>query len=392
MKKVISYFILIFICIFGFNLTVKGYAMYEENLSYNFMQQKKDLCGDSCLTMCSYKVKKDMISSDGNPYSYWYGVYILYNYDNGIKIVMDNDKINKYDIFDLSDSNVKYNVMISSEGKCPKYAYIDFDFFNEVCFDDHEHVEGEEKDNKGFCEEKQNAGTTYIKSYTKESDIIDSFRTYYSSDDTPKFSCDDIYIGKTKEEIKNEFENEINTDIKINFFDGHDIPSFISNSESYNRIVSRYNDQIDDQIRDCSIKITNDPNLTEEKREDYLNNLEEVKDEVHNAIDKSTSSKPSFDDYEGDDVKDCDLLGVEFKEFLEDMFRLIQIVGPILALILGMLDLLKAVASGEDDAKKKAFKNLGYRMIAALLLFLIPAIMTFMLSLIPGLGGTCGIG
>src|SRR5574344_1062582 len=77
----------------------------------------------------------------------------------------------------------------------------------------------------------------------------------------------------------------------------------------------------------------------------------------------------------------------EFYGFLQDLFNLIQVMGPILALVFNML---KAVASGEEDMKKKAFKNTGTRLTSAVLLYLIPALLTFVFSLVDSLNGsTC---
>src|SRR5574344_558118 len=91
----------------------------------------------------------------------------------------------------------------------------------------------------------------------------------------------------------------------------------------------------------------------------------------------------------GTDVTTCeDLLGPNVLNLLKTIFKMIQIIGPIIALGLGMYDILMALANGEDDAKKKAFKKLGRRIAAAVLLLLLPYIVDFILSLIPGISGS----
>lgn len=82
----------------------------------------------------------------------------------------------------------------------------------------------------------------------------------------------------------------------------------------------------------------------------------------------------------------------EFLQMLKDIFGYIQVLGPLLALVLGMVDFTKAAMSGEDDAKKKALKDVKNRLIAAFLLFLIPFVINLLLSLAPGLSGDCNLG
>src|SRR5574344_153147 len=106
-----------------------------------------------------------------------------------------------------------------------------------------------------------------------------------------------------------------------------------------------------------------------------------------------SSKQDDTEDTAGSDVADCGILGEDFLDYLKDAFNLIQVIGPILALVFSMVDMLKAVASGEEDAKKKAFSNTGKRLTAAVLLYMIPAILTLLFSIINKFtGSTCGIG
>lgn len=85
---------------------------------------------------------------------------------------------------------------------------------------------------------------------------------------------------------------------------------------------------------------------------------------------------------------DCEtLLGSEMLEWLDSMFFMIQVAAVVLTIVLGMLDVTKAVASQEDDALKKAFKNLKIRLMVTAILILLPVIIEFILSFVdvPGL-------
>ncbi|MDD3048871.1 MAG: hypothetical protein PHQ89_02640 [Bacilli bacterium] len=66
---------------------------------------------------------------------------------------------------------------------------------------------------------------------------------------------------------------------------------------------------------------------------------------------------------------------------LSYILTLLKILAPILVIILGVVDFAKAMASSEDDAIKKAAGNFGKRLVAAVILFLIPSIIQIIFSL-----------
>lgn len=59
-----------------------------------------------------------------------------------------------------------------------------------------------------------------------------------------------------------------------------------------------------------------------------------------------------------------------------------KIVIPILLIIFGMLDLGKAVVGAKDDEIKKALKQLAMRALAAIVVFLIPTIISFIFTIV----------
>lgn len=63
-----------------------------------------------------------------------------------------------------------------------------------------------------------------------------------------------------------------------------------------------------------------------------------------------------------------------------------KIVIPILLIIWGMLDLGKAVVASKDDEIKKATKGLAMRAVAAVIIFLIPTLISYIMGLIGGFG------
>ena len=93
-----------------------------------------------------------------------------------------------------------------------------------------------------------------------------------------------------------------------------------------------------------------------------------------------------------DGVKLCQgILGEDLTALLKDALRLMQIAGPILVIIMTIIDLIKARATGgKDDLSKLGTKTIK-RLIYAVLLFVIPSLLDWLFGLF-SIYGTCGIG
>lgn len=63
-----------------------------------------------------------------------------------------------------------------------------------------------------------------------------------------------------------------------------------------------------------------------------------------------------------------------------NIIRWIKYIAPVLAIILGMLDFIKAIISSNDDDMKKSQGKFVKRLIAAALLFIVPFIIEFVLD------------
>lgn len=86
--------------------------------------------------------------------------------------------------------------------------------------------------------------------------------------------------------------------------------------------------------------------------------------------------------------------GGELKELLQTILDYIRIAGIALAVILQIADYVKAIFGSNDDGMAKANKRFVTRLIAIGLLFLVPSLLNFVLSLFEISGssaGTCGI-
>lgn len=94
----------------------------------------------------------------------------------------------------------------------------------------------------------------------------------------------------------------------------------------------------------------------------------------------------------GGGAADCDeIISGDTKAFLNKIFGYVKIFAPLLVLILGMLDFIKATVSQDNDALKKAGSKFFKRLAAAVLLFIFPALIQFLLEVvsIPGVVNYC---
>ena len=76
----------------------------------------------------------------------------------------------------------------------------------------------------------------------------------------------------------------------------------------------------------------------------------------------------------------CNLSG-KILSFIHNILKWMKYIAPVLVIILGILDFIKALASSDDDAMKKAQKRFITRLIAAALLFLLPLIVDYILRI-----------
>ena len=75
---------------------------------------------------------------------------------------------------------------------------------------------------------------------------------------------------------------------------------------------------------------------------------------------------------------------------LQKVFNFMKILGPILVLVMTILDSVKAVTSGDKDELSKLLKKTAKRIIYAVLLFVFPTILNLILGWVT-VHGTCYI-
>ncbi len=76
-----------------------------------------------------------------------------------------------------------------------------------------------------------------------------------------------------------------------------------------------------------------------------------------------------------------DLFGDELVKLINDIMNVIRIAVPILLIVLGIVDFTKAVFSGDDKAMSKAQSTFIKRIVAAVIVFLVPIFVNLVLNI-----------
>ena len=153
--------------------------------------------------------------------------------------------------------------------------------------------------------------------------------------------------------------------------------------ESNNGCESGYKLYTDSSKKQKCKKIVDDTEITKlmtqicdsDSKCQYIKNIvEKPKEEEETKTD--TSLQP------GGVVTGCEVIPEEIRRWINNILKFVRYVALALVIALGALDFMKAAGSGEPDAMKKAGQSFMKRMIAVVILFLLPVIVEFILNMI----------
>ena len=91
-------------------------------------------------------------------------------------------------------------------------------------------------------------------------------------------------------------------------------------------------------------------------------------------------------DYVLGDYDDPEYLGY----YLAKLLEIIKFAGPILVVVMTIVDLIKVLANGKNDELTKLGVKTLKRLIYAIMLFIIPSLLDWTFKLV-GIYGVCGI-
>lgn len=89
----------------------------------------------------------------------------------------------------------------------------------------------------------------------------------------------------------------------------------------------------------------------------------------------------SDDDDDEQDVDNCHLLPPAIDKYLKEALKFLRWGALALMIILGVMDFVKAAMSDDQDALKKAWQKFAKRLIAVIILFLLPILIELILQI-----------
>ena len=137
----------------------------------------------------------------------------------------------------------------------------------------------------------------------------------------------------------------------------------------------------------------NEQGCTLEKMREYDSSKESIKAycnrvlshgdyNINPCVNKCLKLVENIEKIEGSelvDIGECGFSG-ELMAWIRNIIKYMKYFLPVIVIVLGILDFIKAIASSSDDDMKKAQGKFVKRLIAAALVFLVPLIIGFILD------------
>lgn len=85
---------------------------------------------------------------------------------------------------------------------------------------------------------------------------------------------------------------------------------------------------------------------------------------------------------QGTEVTGCEVVPEVVRKWINISLNVVKYMALVLVIVLGVLDFIKAAGAGEPDSMKKAGQSFIKRLVAVIILFLLPMIIELILNLI----------
>ena len=147
-------------------------------------------------------------------------------------------------------------------------------------------------------------------------------------------------------------------------------PCYSSNCSSEEK--SKYNKQVDEVKKYCKSLL---------QKADYINPCVEPCEKLSSDL----NIKKNNPDEDSCGLSDKLII------YIANIVKWVKFVIPVLVIIFGILDFIKAVGADKEDEMKKAQGKFAKRLIAAALIFIVPFILEFILNKMGFVPEGCGI-
>ncbi len=109
-----------------------------------------------------------------------------------------------------------------------------------------------------------------------------------------------------------------------------------------------------------------------------------------NAIRNFYNTITNTQKYSDNNVDSCSLISGDVRQILQEVFIYISIAGIVILVIMTAISGVKAITGADENIIKNFLKGLRTRIICLILLFLLPAIVMFVISTINGIAPAFG--
>ena len=321
-------------------------------------------------------------------------------------------------------NKTKFKEMIEAY-QCPSYAYFDLPdalgaigepkFFDEPT-DEKFYLETKHKEKSwtitnairtfNFMSEQEKIINTMLDKY-----LAVKFSVYPDKSLEENPFCNNL---KNKREDENgivtEYITEIETQIKKQLIQSYfihsdwqveDIPDFMLNTNAFDKVASVVNTKFNSAYDSCQKVIENDQSLSEEQRQEYIGNVSENINDLAEGLGNYANFRiKSIEKYKIDwgGEEGCEgFLGsrecptgtnCEPAYYLDLTLNIMKYGAIILTFALSTMDFIKATINQYKDQLKKSTTTAVKRLIAAIVIFFLPILINFILSLL-GAYTTC---
>ena len=246
---------------------------------------------------------------------------------------------------------------------CPQYAFLDTDGYWEICIGNS--TDCGNKFDRGKQELKTNANTLFnvINAYA-ENGVYEEI----TLQELQASNVLNIVKAKTVNYVKLKYFNSgeyVYPAFITNYINNLNYNIDVTNTSSYEKFQDTMSEQIDQAEQNGDITSEEAENLREEISKTFASSMNVV---------TTPSITPSEED-------SCNaILTPTLAKVVQNILKFVQYLGPVLVIVLTIVDFVKAALSGEQDAIKKASQKFMKRIIAAILLFFVPLLVNIIFN------------
>jgi len=300
-----------------------------------------------------------------------YTSYVWCGADCGFQTQYIPESTGKFENVFITSERIHYQeenrfmtIDLEDNFKCPSRAFANLPWniidgnSDELCFSDYQTC-GADFVDAGPYQLAQNGSTIF--------EVIDNYsnETVYNEIALDEFKTADLVVI-----IKDKTNNYISQ--KYSLGTTYTMPNFIKNyidklnlqeTEAYKKFKERI-------IQEINLELSNGT-ISEEEAARLKEQFATTEQKFKPIMTVNPSDDPNCDG----------LLGKQMTKIINNLFKFIRYLGPVLVAVFAIVDFFKAFVSGESSDVNKATQKLSKRAICAILLFFIPLVVSIIFNI-----------